>query len=111
MKTKLDELFYLTDYDSGDIIDYYLTNNAGGCYDAMADVDRLEEYFEEDWESKDEYAKECYSESFIKEFGVNKIIKLARARYEGDWEYAFDVICKARGIKVKGFNHIESYEW
>lgn len=97
------ELFIINDYDTGEPTEFYITDNARGCAEALDDVELIRNYFDD--EDEDDRIKELKEELGIRKF--NKILRYA----EDCWQDAFEVLCKSRGIKLEQPDDIETYEF
>ena len=94
---KLKEIFLIKDYGDG-TIGYYLTNNAKGCYDALADIDALNDRGQ--YDSDDDYF-ENMSDEIVKELGRETIIELENIKYSDHWLNAFLKLCELRNIAIE----------
>ena len=85
------DVFIITDYDEGKIMYVFLTDNAGGCEEALGDIDALTDY--DDYE--DDETKKL----------------LADIKYNDNWVSAFRHLCKLRNIELEDVRNIGFYRY
>ena len=104
-KQNLNQLFMVCDYEDRDVIEYFLTDDALGCKQAMDDVDSLNEDFDE---TKDDIG-DYYSSRLIEELGLDGIKKLTETKYQDHWLTALKDLCTKRGIQLEQFADVDKY--
>ena len=104
-KQELDQLFMVCDYEDREVIEYFLTNDALGCKQAMDDVDSLNEDFDENKDDIHDY----YNQDLIDELGLDGIKQLTKVKYQDHWLSALKNLCERRQIQLEQFTDVDKY--
>ena len=98
MKKQLNELFIINDYETGEAMGYYLTNDASACEEALSVIDKIHD-------------DEDLPKSLVEELGEEKAKEIAEEKEYDSWEEAFLILCKCRKIQIKQFENEVSYDY